>query len=197
MVTRIDESQAPSQPQVTNNIGEIPIPSRLDTYRDLAGLLVSGELTGTESGEFLKIFRSTASEISLSDLPFEVASMILENRATTMKEFFESWSQSLEEQSKLDKEAHQRRDVQKASLSQAERHFMSCLESAERLGKVSPDEVTYLRGELNLLAAMGEPIGSSPKSDGADQTQPALAALEPPRAGGVALRTSASDLSKA
>ena len=30
--------------------------SRLDTYRDLAGLLVSGELAGAQSGEFLKFF---------------------------------------------------------------------------------------------------------------------------------------------
>ena len=195
MVTRIDESQAPSQPQIADKVQENPL-SRLDTYRDLAGLLVSGELAGTESGEFLKIFRSTASEISLTDLPFEVASMILENRATTMKEFFESWSASLEEQSKLDKESHERRELQKASLSPAERHFMSCLESAERLGKVSTDEVTYLRGELNLLAAAGDVVSVTSKVDGADQTQPALAALEPPRRGGITLRNTASDLSK-
>lgn len=196
MVTRIDESLAPSQPQIADKVQENPL-SRLDAYRDLAGLLVSGELTGTESGEFLKIFRSTASEISLTDLPFEVASMILENRATTMKEFFESWSASLEEQSKLDKESHERRELQKASLSPAERHFMSCLESAERLGKVSTDEVTYLRGELNLLAAAGDVVSVTPKVDGADQTQPALAALEPPRSGGITLRNTASDFPKA
>ena len=196
MVTRIDESLAPSQPQIADKVQENPL-SRLDAYRDLAGLLVSGELAGTESGEFLKIFRSTASEISLTDLPFEVASMILENRATTMKEFFESWSASLEEQSKLDKESHERRELQKASLSPAERHFMSCLESAERLGKVSTDEVNYLRGELNLLAAAGDVVSVTPKVDGADQTQPALAALEPPKSGGITLRNTASDLSKA
>lgn len=196
MVTRIDESLAPSQPQIADKVQENPL-SRLDAYRDLAGLLVSGELAGTESGEFLKIFRSTASEISLTDLPFEVASMILENRATTMKEFFESWSASLEEQSKLDKESHERRELQKASLSPAERHFMSCLESAERLGKVSTDEVTYLRGELNLLAAAGDVVSVTPKVDGADQTQPALAALEPPRSGGITLRNTASDFPKA
>ena len=196
MVTRIDESLAPSQPQIADKVQENPL-SRLDAYRDLAGLLVSGELAGTESGEFLKIFRSTASEISLTDLPFEVASMILENRATTMKEFFESWSASLEEQSKLDKESHERRELQKASLSPAERHFISCLESAERLGKVSTDEVNYLRGELNLLAAAGDVVSVTPKVDGADQTQPALAALEPPRSGGITLRNTASDLSKA
>jgi len=196
MVTRIDESLAPSQPQIADKVQENPL-SRLDAYRDLAGLLVSGELAGTESGEFLKIFRSTASEISLTDLPFEVASMILENRATTMKEFFESWSASLEEQSKLDRESHERRELQKASLSPAERHFMSCLESAERLGKVSTDEVTYLRGELNLLAAAGDVVSVTPKVDGADQTQPALAALEPPRSGGITLRNTASDFPKA
>ena len=196
MVTRIDESLAPSQPQIADKVQENPL-SRLDAYRDLAGLLVSGELAGTESGEFLKIFRSTASEISLTDLPFEVASMILENRATTMKEFFESWSASLEEQSKLDKESHERRELQKASLSPAERHFMSCLESAERLGKVSTDEVNYLRGELNLLAAAGDVVSVTPKVDGADQTQPALAALEPPRNGGITLRNTASDFPKA
>ena len=196
MVTRIDESLAPSQPQIADKVQENPL-SRLDAYRDLAGLLVSGELAGTESGEFLKIFRSTASEISLTDLPFEVASMILENRATTMKEVFESWSASLEEQSKLDKESHERRELQKASLSPAERHFMSCLESAERLGKVSTDEVTYLRGELNLLAAAGDVVSVTPKVDGAEQTQPALAALEPPRSGGITLRNTASDFPKA
>ena len=196
MVTRIDESLAPSQPQIADKIQENPL-SRLDAYRDLAGLLVSGELAGTESGEFLKIFRSTASEISLTDLPFEVASMILENRATTMKEFFESWSASLEEQSKLDKESHERRELQKESLSPAERHFMSCLESAERLGKVSTDEVTYLRGDLNLLAAAGDVVGVTHKADGADQTQSALAALEPPRSGGITLRNTASDFPKA
>ena len=196
MVTRIDESTSPIQPQTTEVAQERPAGARLDTYRDLAGLLVSGELAGTQSGEFLKIFRSTASEISLTDLPFEVASMILENRATTMKEFFESWSESLEEQSKLDKEAHQRRDKQRAGLSPAEKHFMSCLESAERLGKVSTDEVTLLKGELNLLAAAGDPIGVSTKTDRADQTQPALAALEPPRTGGVSVRGSMQDLSK-
>ena len=97
MVTRIDESNAPAiAPQEeTQSIGSAS--SRLDTYRDLAALLVSGELAGTQSGDFLKIFRSTTAEISLTDLPFEVASMILENRAETMKEFFESWSQSLKE----------------------------------------------------------------------------------------------------
>ena len=78
MVTRIDESLVPSQPQIADKVQENPL-SRLDTYRDLAGLLVSGELAGTESGEFLKIFRSTSSEISLTDLPFEVASMIRES----------------------------------------------------------------------------------------------------------------------
>ena len=197
MVTRIDESSSSVQTQTPEIAQERPATSRIDTYRDLAGLLVSGELAGTQSGDFLKIFRSTTSEINLTDLPFEVASMILENRATTMKEFFESWSESLQEQSKLDKEAHQRRDLQKSSLSPSERHFLSCLDAAERLGNVSTEEVTYLRGDLNLLAAAGEQITTPVSTEAkAEQTQPALAALEPPKSGGVTLRGLTSEFSK-
>ena len=195
MVTRIDESTGPIQPQTTEVTQERPAVSRLDTYRDLAGLLVSGELAGTQSGEFLKIFRSTTSEISLTDLPFEIASMILENRAATMKEFFESWSESLKEQSKLDKEAHKRRELQTAGLSPSERHFMSCLDAAERLGKVSTEEVSYLQGDLNLLAASGEQVMISAGSNlQRDLTQPSLTALEPPKSGGVTLRGPSSEL---
>ena len=44
MVTRIDESNAPALvPQEVSRASENGS-SRLDTYRDLAGLLVSGEL---------------------------------------------------------------------------------------------------------------------------------------------------------
>ena len=193
MVTRIDESNAPVLvPQEVSRTSDSSS-SRLDTYRDLAGLLVSGELAGTQSGEFLKIFRSTAAEISLTDLPFEIASMILENRAETMKEFFESWSESLKEQSKLDKEAHQRRELQKGGCSATERHFVSCLEAAERSGNVTTEEVSYLKGDLNLLAADGDITTTLHKIEpSSDQTQSSLAALEPPKAGGVNLRLGSS-----
>ena len=193
MVTRIDESNAPTLvPQEVSRASDNGS-SRLDTYRDLAGLLVSGELAGTQSGEFLKIFRSTTAEISLTDLPFEVASMILENRAETMKEFFESWSESLKEQSKLDKEAHQRRELQKSGFSATERHFVSCLEAAERSGNVTTEEVSYLKGDLNLLAADGDVSTTLHKIEpSSDQTQSSLAALEPPKAGGVNLRLGSS-----
>ena len=193
MVTRIDESNAPVLvPQEVSRTSDSSS-SRLDTYRDLAGLLVSGELAGTQSGEFLKIFRSTAAEISLTDLPFEIASMILENRAETMKEFFESWSESLKEQSKLDKEAHQRRELQRGGCSATERHFVSCLEAAERSGNVTTEEVSYLKGDLNLLAADGDITTTLHKIEpSSDQTQSSLAALEPPKAGGVNLRLGSS-----
>lgn len=189
MVTRIDESNAPVSAQSIEITEQSSVTSRIDVYRDLAGLLVSGDLAGTPSGEFLKLFRSTATEISLTDLPYELASMILESRAETMKDFFESWSKSLQEQSKLDKEAHQRRELQKGALSPAERHFASCLDAAERTGKVSVEEVHHLKGDIQLLAASAEsPTFTSLSLDSQSNAQPSLGALEPPKSTGVTLR---------
>ena len=194
MVTRIDESVVPNLPTVSEQSGTPAVRSDVETYRNLAGLLVSGELAGTQSGEFLKIFRSTTADINLMDLPFEVASMILENRAATMKEFFESWSESLQEQSKLDKEAHQRREKDRQGFPASERHFVSCLAAAERTGTISVEEVSLLKGELGLLAANGEiAVGATlSKDDGGAKAE--LAALEPPKSTGFGVRTSSVDL---
>ena len=194
MVTRIDESITPEVPAISAESVTPVARSSVDTYRNLAGLLVSGELAGTQSGDFLKIFRSTTAEISLMDLPFEVASMILENRAATMKEFFESWSESLQEQSKLDKKAHKRRENDRQAFPASERHFVSCLAAAERSGTISSEEVHYLKGDLNLLAASADTTtGVEPATVANESARPEMAALDAPKVSGFGLRTPLGD----
>ena len=99
------------------------------------------------TGAFVGLLRDSCPTIRLSDLPFEVAQMILDSRAETIEEFFASWSESLHEQAKLDKEASARSQMQADVQKRSRSFLLSSLDRAVNLGQLSPEEAGRIQGD--------------------------------------------------
>jgi len=122
--------------------------------------------------------------------------MILDSRAETIQEFFESWSESLHEQAKLDKEASKRSQMQGDSLKRSRGFLLSTLDKAVNLGQLSPEEAGRIQGDdvMAMRLAAGKNV-----SELETASQPPIAALEPstpvlqePAASGISLRSKES-----
>ena len=84
-----------------------------DPRRDLVGrplneIAEPGSAARQLLGSLHQTLRSTPG-LSLRDLPVEVAQQILESRAETMQQFFDSWSESIQHNAEQEKQATQRR----------------------------------------------------------------------------------------
>mgnify|MGYP001170769390 CR=1 FL=1 len=86
----------------------------------LKGIL-SGEVAavGTTERRFLATCQQSMDNFSLLDLPPDVAQLILDSRAQSMQEFFDTWSESIRENAKKDKKAHKRYRQKKKSNTPA------------------------------------------------------------------------------
>ncbi len=144
------------------------------------------------TGSFVGLLRDSCPTIRLSDLPFEVAQMILDSRAETIQEFFESWSESLHEQAELDKEAAKRSQMQAESLKRSQGFLLSTLDRAVNLGQLSPEEAGRIQGDdvMAMRLAAGKSVSEL-------ETAPVVAStsdeghtpvLQEPAMSGVSLR---------
>ncbi len=84
-----------------------------DPRRDLVGrplneIAEPGSAARHLLGSLHQSLRSSPG-LSLRDLPVEVAQQILNNRAETMQQFFDSWSESIQHNAEQEKQATQRR----------------------------------------------------------------------------------------
>lgn len=129
--------------------------------------LQSGELKpgdGTSKGNFLQIIKDSWPGISLRDLPFEVASTILDSQSKTMKAFFDSWSESIEKNARLDRETSKKAQETKAELKkvQQSRSFLaSSLQRAVNTAQLSPSAAQEIKDRGGFTAQHPElPLAS-------------------------------------
>ncbi|MEE2962057.1 MAG: hypothetical protein VYA34_15095 [Myxococcota bacterium] len=99
-------------------------------------------------GDFTRILQKAAPSILLSDLPYEVASMILVNQAERFEQFIQTWSDSIEEQAKLDEKAQRRYQHQKQHLKNTTGYLKSTLLVSVDKGKLGGEEAQILLGKL-------------------------------------------------
>ena len=148
------------------------------------------------TGTFVGLLRDTCPSIRLSDLPLEVAQMILDSRAETIQEFFESWSESLHEQAKLDKEASKRSQMQGDSLKRSRGFLLSSLDKAVNLGQLSPEEAGRIQGDdvTAMRLAAGKSVSELETASplGAEALDTTTPVLQEPATSGVSLRSKES-----
>ena len=144
------------------------------------------------TGSFVGLLRDACPTIRLSDLPFEVAQMILDSRAETIQEFFESWSESLHEQAKLDKEASKRSQMQAESLKRSQSFLLSTLDRAVNLGQLSPEEAGRIQGDdvVAMRLAAGKSVSELETAPvaGCTSDEGHTPVLQEPAVSGVSLR---------
>ena len=99
-------------------------------------------------GDFTRILQKAAPAIRLTELPYEVASMILSNQAESFEEFIQAWSESILEQAKLDKKAHQRYQDQKKNLKKRIGFLKSTLLLSLNQGKLGAEPAQILLARL-------------------------------------------------
>ncbi len=144
------------------------------------------------TGSFVELLRNACPTIRLSDLPIEVAQLILDNQAKTIQEFFDSWSESIKEQAKLDKAAAERAQMNAEAIKRSQGFLLSSLDRAVNLGQLSPEEAGRIQGDdvLAMRLAAGQPISeletAAPLAQHVDER--CTAGLREPGLVGVSLR---------
>ena len=113
---------------------------------------------GNGSAQFVTVLRESCPDISLRHLPVEVAQMILDSRAETMEQFFKSWSESIRENAKLDKQAAKRDRELKQALGQSAGFLVSALDNAVYRGNISLDYANEVRGRIGRQTAIDVPV---------------------------------------
>jgi hypothetical protein len=111
-----------------------------DPRRSLAREVRAGRVAqpGSEAAGFFACIHEACPELSLRDLPPELAQAILELRAKTMDEFFKSWSECIAKNAEEGKKAALRRQI------------AATLERAHNLGHVSDDLYGATRHDAGL-----------------------------------------------
>ncbi len=139
--------------------------------------------------QFLALLKSCCSDMSIHDLPADVAQMILDARAETMTEFFRSWSESIKKNAEADKETAGKAELERQDIKQIarSRSFLArSLAQAVLRGKVKSSTRWQL---LELPAAR-----ANYRTPAAIRAAPVpIAALNPanalaPPSGGIQLR---------
>ncbi len=106
--------QAPNPSQVPVNKSENPV-------QDLQTAIRSQSLSGSGQ-ELVGMMKRHCPDIRLSELPIEVAQMILTSQHETVMEILDTWSKSIQEQAELDKEAHKRSALQQENIERSQKH---------------------------------------------------------------------------
>ena len=125
---------------------------------------------GTTERRFLAICQQSMDNFSLLDLPPDVAQMILDSRAQSMQDFFDSWSESIRENAKKDKESHERYRQKKKSNTPA---FDPALARRQlRLALVKAKDGGHISSEYqqHMLQSL-QPLSGHESLDGVDQSQ--------------------------
>ncbi len=144
------------------------------------------------TGDFVDLLRHACPGIRLSDLPVEVAQLILDSQAKSIQEFFDSWAESIQEQAKLDKEASQRSQMNADALKRSQGFLLCALDRAVNLGQLSASEAGRIQGDdvvaMRLAAgqAVSELGATSPVAYATDAHSPLT--LQEPDFSGVNLR---------
>ena len=106
--------QAPSPGQTPVNKSENPI-------QDLQNAIQGQALSGSGK-DLVGMMKRHCPDIRLSELPIEVAQMILTSQHESVMEILDTWSKSIQEQAQLDKQAHKRSALQKENLERSQKH---------------------------------------------------------------------------
>jgi hypothetical protein len=106
------QATAPSQP--------VEITSK-NPVHDLQMAIQSQNLTGSGK-EIIELMKRHCPDIRLSELPAEVAQMILSSQHKGIMEILDNWSESIQEQAVLDKEANKRSTLQNENLERSQKH---------------------------------------------------------------------------
>lgn len=111
MVVQVDRIRGAQAPQIADSAAwGLP---EADPRRQLVGRpldqIAKPETAARQLLGMLHRSISTTPDLSLRDLPFEVAQQILNSRAETMEQFFKSWSESIRLNAELDKKATKKR----------------------------------------------------------------------------------------
>lgn len=90
--------------------------------------------------QMVQLLRRHCPNIRLSELPPEVAQMILTSQHETIMEMLETWSQSIQEQAELDQEANKRSTRQKEVMERSLKHRDALIHAlAARSGDPAPN----------------------------------------------------------
>ena len=106
--------QAPTAGQAPVNKSENPV-------QDLMAA-ISGQTLSGSGKELVGMMKRHCPDIKLSELPIEVAQMIITSQHETVMEILDTWSKSIQEQAELDKVAHKRSTQQKENLERSQKH---------------------------------------------------------------------------
>ena len=106
--------QAPTPSQAPVNKSENPI-------QDLQSAIQGQTLSGSGK-ELVGMMQRHCPDIRLSELPIEVAQMILTSQHESIMEMLDTWSKSIQEQAELDKESHKRSALQKENAQRSQKH---------------------------------------------------------------------------
>ena len=101
---------------------QAPVKTNENPIQDLQSAIRNQSLSGS-GAELIGMMKRHCPDIKLSELPIEVAQMILTSQHETVMEILETWSQSIQEQAELDKEANKRSMLQKESLERSQKHL--------------------------------------------------------------------------
>jgi hypothetical protein len=91
------------------------------SVQDLQHAIQGQGLTGSGQ-EFISMMKRHCPDIRLSELPIEVAQMILTSQHESIMEILDTWSKSIQEQAVLDKEANRRSTLQNENLERSQKH---------------------------------------------------------------------------
>lgn len=141
--------------------------SQGDPRIDLLKGIHAGEvaLPGTTERRFLATCQQSVENFSLLDLPSDVAQMILDSRAKSMQEFFDTWSESIRENAKRDKESHKRYRQKKGENTKtfdapgARRQLRLILNHAKQSGQLDGQYYQNMMDSLQPLSPYQGPDG--------------------------------------
>ena len=89
--------------------------------QDLQMAVQGQSLTGSGK-ELIEMMKRHCPDIRLSELPAEVAQMILTSQHESVMAILDNWSRSIQEQAVLDKEANKRSSLQNENLERSQKH---------------------------------------------------------------------------
>ena len=102
-------------------ISQAPEKSGKNSVQALQTAIQGQSLTGSGK-DLIAMMKRHCPEIKLSELPAEVAQMILTSQHESIMEILDTWSKSIQEQAVLDKEANKRSTLQNENLERSQKH---------------------------------------------------------------------------
>ena len=146
----------------TPSPGQAPVKHSENPIQDLQMAIQGQSLSGVGK-EFVGMMKRHCPDIRLSELPIEVAQMIITCQHETVMEILETWSKSIQEQAELDKEANKRSSMQKEALERSEKHRDALVNAlAARSSDPSPSLAPHVATAVQSI--VDSPV-STPEQD--------------------------------